>query len=66
MFIDYLVHEFFEFMAVHELALVNELIEFMTVYEQPMNRISSWRSHLLFKNMHEPFMNTLMNVDERS
>ena len=43
MFIDYLVHEFFEFMVVHELALVHELIEFMTVYEQPMfmNRIIS-------------------------
>ena len=36
MFIDSLVHEFFWFMVVHELALVHELIEFMTVYEQPM------------------------------
>ena len=36
MFIDYLVHEFFEFMVVLELALVHEFIEFMTVYEQPM------------------------------
>ena len=81
MFIDYLVHDFFEFMVVHELALVHELIEFMTVYEQPMfmnkvwefmNRIISWshelswKSHLLFKNVHKPFMNTLMNVHERS
>ena len=37
-----------------------------------MNRISScthelsWKSHLLFKNIHEPFMNTLINVHERS
>ena len=36
MFINYLVHDFFEFMVVHELALVHELSEFMTVYEQPM------------------------------
>ena len=27
---------FFEFMVVHELALVHELIEFMAVYEKPM------------------------------
>ena len=36
MFIDHMAHEFFEFMVVHELALVHELIEFITVYEQPM------------------------------
>ena len=30
------VHEFFGFMAVHELALVHEIIVLMTVYEQPM------------------------------
>ena len=36
MFINYLVHDFFEFMVVHELALVHELSEFMTVDEQPM------------------------------
>ena len=74
MFINYLVHEFVEFMVVHELALVHDLSEFMTVHEQPMfmNKISSWthelswKSHLLFKNIHEPFMNTLMNVHERS
>ena len=36
MFINYLVHEFFEFMVFHELALVYELSEFMTVHEQPM------------------------------
>ena len=36
MFINYLVHEFFEFMAVQELALVHELYEFMTVHEQSM------------------------------
>ena len=30
MFIDYLAHDFFEIMVVHE------LIEFMTVYEQSM------------------------------
>ena len=36
MFINYLVNEFFEFMVVHELALVHELSEFMTVHEQPM------------------------------
>ena len=36
MFINYLVHEFVEFMDVHELALIHELSEFMTVHEQPM------------------------------
>ena len=36
MFINYLVHEFDEFMVVHELALVHELSEFMTVHEQSM------------------------------
>ena len=34
--INYLVHNYFEFMIVHELALVHELSEFMTVQEQPM------------------------------
>ena len=33
MFINYLVHELFECMAVHELALVHELSEFMAVHE---------------------------------
>ena len=36
MFINYLVHEFVEFMVVHELSLAHELSEFMTVHEQPM------------------------------
>ena len=36
MFINYLVHEFLEFMAVHELALFRVLSEFMAVHEQPM------------------------------
>ena len=36
MFINYLVHEFVEFMVVRELALVHELSELMTVHEQPM------------------------------
>ena len=36
MLINYLVHEFVEFVVFHELALVNELSEFMTVHEQPM------------------------------
>ena len=36
MFINYLVHEFVEFMVVHDLALIHELSEFMTVHEQPM------------------------------
>ena len=68
-------------MVVHELALVRELSEFMTVHEQPMfmNKVrvheqnkfmNSWPfmkvSFLLFKNNNEPFMNTLMNVHERS
>ena len=35
MFINYLVHELFECMAVHELALVHELSEFMAFREQP-------------------------------
>ena len=39
MFIDYLVHDFFENMVIYELALNYELIEFMTVYEQSE---SSW------------------------
>ena len=45
MFINYLVHELFEFMAVHELALVHELSQFMAVHEQPkcMSKFqSSW------------------------
>ena len=82
LFIDYLLHEFFEFMVVHELALVHELNEFMTVYEQPMfmnkvrvharNKFTIWWTfmkvswNLLLQNIHEPFMNTLMNVHERS
>ena len=56
----HLVHDFFEFMVVHELALVHELIEFMTVYEQHMfmNKVRVHESHiLLFKNIHEPLMN---------
>ena len=36
MFIKNLVRDFFEFMVVHELALVHELSEFITVHEQPM------------------------------
>ena len=36
MFINYLVHNFFEFIVVNELALIHELSEFMTVHEQPM------------------------------
>ena len=36
MFINYLAHDFFVFMVVHELALVHELSEFMTVHEQLM------------------------------
>ena len=36
LFIDYMVHDFFELIVVYELALVHELIEFMTVYEQLM------------------------------
>ena len=35
-FLDYLVHELFEFMVVNELALVHEISEFMTVHEQLM------------------------------
>ena len=35
MFINYPVHELFECMAVHELALVHELSEFMAFREQP-------------------------------
>ena len=36
MFVNYLARDFFEFMVVHELALVHELSEFMTVHEQTM------------------------------
>ena len=41
MFITYLVYGVFEFMAIHELALVHELSEFMAVHEQPksMNKV---------------------------
>ena len=45
MLINYLVDEIFEFMAVHELALVYELSQFMAVHEQPkcMSKFqSSW------------------------
>ena len=46
MLISYLLHELFEFMAVHELALVHKLSEFMAVHElrKFMNkvRVSSW------------------------
>ena len=43
MFINYLVHGVFEFMAIHELALVHELSEFMAVYEQPKSMLmNSW------------------------
>ena len=55
MFIDYLVHEFFEIMVVHELALVHELIEFMTVYEQPMF-INKMRVHEQNKFMKVSFV----------
>ena len=77
MFNNYVVNDVFKFMVVHEPALVHELSEFMTVHEQPMfgelmSRISSWtyeiswKFHLLFLNSHEPFMNSLMPVHERS
>ena len=36
MFINYMIHEFVEFMFGHELALVHVLSEFMTVHEQPL------------------------------
>ena len=36
MFINYLVHELFLFMAAHELAMVHELSEFMTAHKQLM------------------------------
>ena len=36
MVINYLVHALFEFMDVHQLALVHELPEFMTAHEQSM------------------------------
>ena len=35
MFINYLVHELFQLVAVYELALVHEFSEFMAVYGQP-------------------------------
>ena len=58
MFINYLVHEFFEFMVVHELALVHVLSEFMTVHEQPMfmNKV----------RVHEKFMKVSFVVQEYS
>ena len=57
---------------------IHELFAFVAVHEQPkfMNKrrihkqnkfINSWIfSHLLFNNMHEQYMNTLMNIHERS
>ena len=70
MFITYLVHDFFEFMVVHELALVHELSEF--------NKPCSWTKSSWLMNLLESliccsriFMNrsstrwwTFMNVKE--
>ena len=80
MFINYLVDELSEFMVVYDLALVHELLSLWPFMNKPcswtkwefMNRIGSWshelswKSHLSFKNIDEPFMNTLINVYERS
>ena len=53
MFIDYLVHELFEFIAVHELALVHELSEFMAVYEQPkfMKKVIVHEQNMLMNSL---------------
>ena len=58
MFITYLVHELFEFMAAHDLALVHELSKLMAIREQPkfMKKVRV-HEHLLFKYIHEQFMN---------
>ena len=52
MFINYLVHEFVEFMVVHELALVYELSEFMTVHEKPMfmNKVGVYEQNKLMNS----------------
>ena len=66
MFINYLVHELFEFMVVLELALVHELSEFMTVHEQPMfmNKV---RGHEQNKFMNSwTFMKATFVVQEYS
>ena len=52
MFINCLVHEFVEFVVVHELALVHELSEFMTVRELSMF-MNTVRVH-----EHNKFMNS--------
>ena len=59
MFFNYQVHELSEFMTVHEQPMFMNKVR---IHEQ--NRFMNF--HLLLKNIHEPFMNTLMNVDERS
>ena len=42
MFINYLVHEFFELMVIHELALVHAFSEFKTVHEKHMLLNKVW------------------------
>ena len=63
-------------MPVHELALIHELSEFVTIHEQfkLMNKVKareqnkfSWLfMKVSFFVVQEQFMNTLMNVYERS
>ena len=57
MCINYLVHELFEFMAVHELSLVLELSEFIAVHEQPkfMNKVRVHEQNK-FKKFHESYI----------
>ena len=77
MLINYLVHEFFEFMVVHELSPVHELSEFMTVHEQLffMNKIkvhgrnkfmNSWTFMKVSFVVQEYQWTVHKHVDERS
>ena len=43
--INYLIHEFFVCIVFHELALVHEFSEFLTVHEQPMFMYYKVRVH---------------------
>ena len=61
MFINYLVHQFFEFIS-----LIHELSEFMTVHEQLMfmNKVRVNDQNKLLNSL--TFMNVLFGVKEDS
>ena len=66
-------------MVVHGPALLHDFIELKTAHEHTMfmNKVivheqnkfmnsGTFMCHVLFKNIHEPFMNPLINIHERS